>query len=336
MKARPRSMSRTHPGRLWAALALVALSLGLAACGSSSSSSSSSSATTTSTASSSTGAAATATSGPGVGKPAVTIGDKNFAEENILGQLYTQALEAKGYKITLKENVGSSEIIYKALISGQIELYPEYTGTLLSAIAEQTKEPSSAAAAYAQAKAFVEKHGATLLNYTPFYDSDALATLPSYASAHHLTSIADLKALGKSVTVGAPPEFATRFEGLLGLKQEYGVVPTFKPIAIELSYKALESGQVDVQNVFSTDGQLLSGKFKVLADPKHVFGFQNVAPVVKQSVLTAEGPAFAETLNKVSSLLTIKAIQQMNAAVSIDKQSATTVAHQFLSANGLS
>jgi osmoprotectant transport system substrate-binding protein len=322
-------LSTFKPG-ISATFAVVVLSVGLAACGSSSNSTSSS--TTASTAASTPASSA---SGPGVGKPAVTIGDKNFAEENILGQLYAQALEAKGYKIALKENVGSSEIIYKALTSGQIEMYPEYTGTLLSAIANQTKEPASAAAAYTQAKAFVEQHGLTLLNYTPFYDSDALATLPSYASAHHLSSIADLKALGKSVTIGAPPEFATRFEGLLGLKQEYGVVPTFKPISIELSYKALESGQVDVQNVFSTDGQLLSGKFKVLADPKHVFGFQNVAPVVKQSVLAAEGPAFAETLNKVSALLTIKAIQQMNAAVSIDKQSASSVAHQFLAANGL-
>jgi osmoprotectant transport system substrate-binding protein len=329
MTGRRRSRLGTFTPSITAALAAIALSVGLAACGSSNSSSSTTTASTAAT------TPASAASGPGVGKPAVTIGDKNFAEENILGQLYAQALEAKGYKITLKENVGSSEIIYKALTSGQIEMYPEYTGTLLSAIANQTKEPPSAAAAYAQAKAFVEQHGLTLLDYTPFYDSDALATLPSYASAHHLSSIADLKALGKSVTIGAPPEFATRFEGLLGLKQEYGVVPTFKPIAIELSYKALESGQVDVQNVFSTDGQLLSGKFKVLADPKHVFGFQNVAPVVKQSVLTAEGPAFAETLNKVSALLTIKAIQQMNAAVSIDKQSSSSVAHQFLAANGL-
>jgi osmoprotectant transport system substrate-binding protein len=109
----------------------------------------------------------------------------------------------------------------------------------------------------------------------------------------------------------------------------------FKPIALELSYKALESGQVDVQDVFTTDAQLLGGKFKVLADPKHVFGFQNVAPVVNQSVPTAEGPAFAETLNKVSALLTIPAIQQMNKAVSIDKQSAASVAKQFLAANGL-
>jgi osmoprotectant transport system substrate-binding protein len=306
------------------AFALVVLSVGIAACGSSKSSSSTTASTTASTA-----------SGPGAGKPAVTIGDKNFTEEYILGQLYTQALRAKGYKVTLKENIGSSTLIYKALTSGQIDMYPEYTGTLLSAVAEQTKEPASATAAYQEAKAFVEKDGLTLLNYTPFYDSDALATLPSYASAHNLSSIADLKPLGKALTLGGPPEFATRFEGLLGLKQVYGVVPTFKPIAIELSYKALESGQVDTQVVFSTDGQLLSGKFKVLADPKHVFGFQNVAPVVKKSVLVAEGPAFEQTLNSVSALLTLHAIQQMNAAVSIDKQSAASVAHQFLVANGL-
>jgi osmoprotectant transport system substrate-binding protein len=327
------SRYRALSTRVGALAATCAVSLALAACGSSSNSSSSSSSTSTTTAT--IAVIKPATSGPGVGKPAVTIGDKNFSEEYVLGQLYTQALEAKGYKINLHENIGSSEIIWKALQSGAIEFYPEYTGTLLSAVAGQTKEPASAAAAYAEAKAYVQKYGATLLNYTPFYDSDALATLPSYASAHNLTSIGDLKPLGKTVTLGGPPEFATRFQGLLGLKQLYGVVPTFKPIAIELSYKALESGQVDVQLVFSTDGQLLSGKFKVLTDPKHVFGFQNVAPVVKQSVLAAEGPAFAETINKVSALLTIPAIQQMNSAVSIDKQSPASVAHTFLASNGL-
>jgi osmoprotectant transport system substrate-binding protein len=308
-------------------LAVTALSVGLAACGSSSSSS------TSSTASS---AAAPAASGPGVGKPAVTIGDKNFAEENILGALYAQALQAKGFTVTLKDNVGSSEIIFKALTAGQIHMYPEYTGTLLSAVAEQTKAPTSADAAYQSAKSFAETKGFTLLEKTPFYDSNTLIALPAYASAHHLSSIADLKPLGKQVKMGGAPEFATRFEGLLGLKQEYGVVPTLVPVSIELSYKAIEGGQVNVQSVFSTDGQLLGSKFKVLSDPKHVFGFQNVAPVVKKSVLAAEGPAFAETLNKVSALLTIPAIQQMNKAVSIDKQSASTVATQFLRANGLS
>jgi osmoprotectant transport system substrate-binding protein len=315
---------------------MMVLAVALTACGSSSSSSSSSAAASTPATTAAATTTPAATSGPGVGKPAVTIGDKSFAEENILGALYSQALAAQGYKVTLKDNVGSTEIAYKALQSGQIDMYPEYTGVLLSTVAEQTKNPGSATEAYTQAKAYVEKHGLTLLNYTPFYDSDALATLPSYASKHNLSSIADLKPLGKSVKLGGAPEFATRFEGLLGLKQEYGVNPTFTPIAIELSYKALESGQVDVQDVFTTDGQLLGGKFKLLADPKHVFGFQNVAPLVKQSVVAAEGPAFTQTLNKVSALLTINAIQQMNAAVSIDKQSAASVAAKFLKANGLS
>jgi osmoprotectant transport system substrate-binding protein len=325
------SLSRFGRFRLGivAALSVLAVSVGLAACGSSSS--------TSSSATSSTGSGSeSSASGPGSGKPAITIGDKNFPEENILGSLYAQALEAKGFKVTLKDNVGSSEITYKALTSGQIDMYPEYTGTLLSAIAEQTKTPASAKAAYEEAKKYVEGHGLTLLNYTPFYDSDALATTPAYASSHNLSSIADLKSLGKSVKLGAAPEFATRFEGLKGLEAEYGVKPTFKPIAIELSYKALESGQVDVQDVFTTDGQLLGGKFKILADPKYVFGFQNVAPVVKQSVVEAEGPAFSETINQVSALLTTQAIQQMNKAVSIDKQSAAAVAKQFLGANGLS
>jgi osmoprotectant transport system substrate-binding protein len=319
-----RSSSFGGVGRgIAALLGAGALIVGLAACGSSSNSSSSSTASTS------------ASGGPGAGKPAVTIGDKNFPEQNILGELYAQALRAKGYKITLKPNVGSSEIIYKAFTSGQIQMYPEYTGVFLSAVAEQNNPPKSAIDAYNQAKAFAETKGATMLKYTPFFDSDALATLPAYATEHKLTSVADLKPLGKGLKLGGAPEFATRFQGIKGLDQEYGLHVTFKPIAIELSYKALEGKQVDVQDVFTTDGQLLGGKFKVLSDPKHVFGFQNVAPIVKKSVLSEEGPEFEATLDKVSALLTIPAIQQMNKAVTIEKQSATSVAAQFLKANGL-
>jgi osmoprotectant transport system substrate-binding protein len=316
---------RAKRRRIAAPVAAGALALLLAACGSSSKT----------TSASTTGGAAPAASGPGSGKPAITMGDKNFAEENILGQLYAQALRAKGYTVNVKENVGSTEIIYKALTSGQVDVYPEYTGVLLSAIAGKTTNPASATAALSEARAFVAKEHLTILEPTPFFDSNVLATLPAYASAHKLHSIGDMKPLGRSVRLGGPPEFATRFEGLPGIKKEYGVNPTFVPIAIELSYKALESGQVQVQNVFSTDGQLLSGKFALLEDPKHVFGFQNVVPIVRDSVIASEGPEFAATLNKVSALLTIKAIQQMNAAVSIDKQSAVSVAAQFLKANGL-
>src|SRR5207253_7080644 len=117
-------------------------------------------------------------------------------------------------------------------------------------------------------------------------------------------TIADLKKLGHSLKLGAPSTFATRAQALPGLKQTYGINPTFAPVTIGLLYKALDSGQVQVSDVFTTDPQLTTGKYTVLADPKKVFGFQNVAPIVKQSVLTAEGPAFAQTLNAVSALLT--------------------------------
>lgn len=282
------------------------------------------------------GVQASSASLPGTGKPAVVIGDKNFAEENILGALYAQALTAQGYKVTLKDNIGTSEITWKALVAGQIDLYPEYTGTLLSAIAGITKNPTSATAAYKEAATYAAAHGFTLLNPTPFYDSDALAVLTAYAKANHLTTISDLKKLGSKVILGAAPEFATRFEGLLGLKQEYGIDPTFKPIAIGLSYTALDSGKVDVQDVFTTDGQLATaGKYVILTDPDHVFGYQNVAPVVSSKLLAKEGPAFASTLNKVDALLTFNAIQSLNKAVSIDQETPASVAAAFLKANGL-
>jgi osmoprotectant transport system substrate-binding protein len=316
---------RTSVMRGLLALLTIAFAAGLAACGSSSSSSS-----TTSSAASSTAASAK----PGAGKPAVVIGDKNFPEEYILGSLYEEALAAQGYTVSLKGNIGSSELIYKALTSGQIQLYPEYTGTLLTAIANDNNPPHSAAQTYSLAQAFLQKHGYTLLNQTPFADSDVLTATKAYATAHGLKTVADLKKLG-SFKLGAAPEFATRYEGLIGLKKEYGLNPTFVPLAIGITYKAIDSGQVNVFDAFTTDPQLLSGKYTPLADPKGVFGFQNVAPVVKQSVLTAEGPAFAATINKVSALLTLPAIQQMNKAVEVDQQSPTSVAHQCLAANGL-
>ncbi len=338
-------MRVSHSKRALATVLAVVLASVLAACGSSSSSSSttasssstSSTAATPATPSTSTNGGTTkaATSGPGVGKPAVVIGDKNFTEEYILGSLYQEALAAKGYNVTLKGNIGSSEIIWKALTSGQIQGFPEYTGTLLTAIAGDTKPPTSAAQTYALAQAYVQKRGYTLLAQTPFFDSDALAVTKAFAAKNHLTTIADLKKLGKSVKLGGAPEFATRYTGLVGLKKVYGINPTFVPLAIGITYKAIDDGQVGAFDAFTTDAQLTSGKYLLLSDPKKVFGFQNVAFVVKQSVLKAEGPAFAQTINKVSALLTLPAIQKMNAAVALDQQAPATVAHEFLAANGL-
>jgi osmoprotectant transport system substrate-binding protein len=314
------------PARPLAALLAVALAIAMTACGSSNKSSSSGSSSSTSSSSSDQ---------PGKGKPPVTIGDKNFTEQYILGELYAQALRAKGYTVKIKSNIGSSEIIDKALTSGKLDMYPEYTGVILSELAHATKRPANPDEAYAQAKAFEERRGFTLLDKTPFFDSDALAVKPDFATKNSLASVADLKKLGSGLKLGAPPEFKTRFEGLIGLKKSYGVNPTFKPLAIGLQYKALDTGKIDVADVFTTDGQLQGGKYTVLKDPKFIFGFQNVAPIVSKKVLNAQGSDFGDTLNAVSAKLTTEAMQKMNAAVDLDKQKPADVAKQFLQANGL-
>ena len=274
---------------------------------------------------------------PGKGKPPVTMGDKNFTEQYVLGELYKGALEAKGFTVKLKGNIGSSEIVDKALTSGKIDMYPEYTGVINTVIAgaDEKDRPTSAEDAYQKAKAFEAKRGFELLEKTPFFNADALAVKPEFAQKNGLRSSADLKKL-KSFTFGAPPENKTRFEGVVGMKKVYGLNNLkFKPLAIGLQYKALEQGQIDVAAVFTTDGQLQGGKLTVLTDPEGVFGYQNVAPVVSKKVLAEQGPAFAETLNAVSAKLTVEAMRKMNAAVDLDKQDPKKVADQFLQANGL-
>jgi glycine betaine/choline ABC-type transport system substrate-binding protein/ABC-type proline/glycine betaine transport system permease subunit len=273
---------------------------------------------------------------PGAGKPAVTMGSKSFTEQTILGQLYSQALRAKGYRVTLKANIGQTEIADKALTSGKVDMYPEYTGTTLSVVAGQKTKPKDATDAYDAAKAFYEKRGETLTAPTPFYDSDGVAVMKDYATQNGLKAIPDLKKLGSKVTLAGAPEFATREEGLLGLKQVYGLTEMkFKPLQIGLQYKALDSGDVNAIEVFTTDGALSSGKYTVLEDPEKVFGFQNVAMVVPQKLLKDLGPEFADTIDAVSAKLTNQAMQRMNAAVDIDKNSPPDVAKQFLGANGL-
>lgn len=329
--------NRLTGGRTGMLALVAALAVGVTGCGSSNSksgsgskgSSSTNMTTTTTGSSGSTGAL------PGKGKPTFTLGDKNFPEEYVLGSLYQEALQAKGYNVVLKGNIGDSELIYKALQSGQVEGYPEYTGTLDTAIANITTPFHSAQAAYSAGQSFLQKHGYTFLAMAPFSDSDAVGTTKKYATQHHLTSIGDLKSLGQKVTMGGLPEFQTRAQALPGLKKAYGINPKFVPITSGLFYNALDSGQVDTSDVFTTDPQLESGKYVVLTDPKHVFGFQNGVMIVKQSALKAEGPAFAQTIDKVTGLLTTKAMIALNKAVELDKQSPSSVAHAFLKANGL-
>jgi osmoprotectant transport system substrate-binding protein len=273
---------------------------------------------------------------PGKGKPPVTLGTKDFTEEFVLGQLYKQALEAKGYKVNLKKNIGSTEIIDKALTSGQIDAYPEYLGVSVAVVARKDIVAKSAQETYDLAKEFYEGRGQAVSQATPFFDVDAIATTKEYADKNGLKTVADLKKLGR-FTVGARPEFRNRYQGLKGMRQEYDLTNAkFKQLALGVQYQALDSGDVDSANVFSTDAQLASGKYTVLEDPKGVFGYQNVAMVVDKKKLDAlGGQQFLDVVDSVSKLLTNDAMIAMNKAVAIDKQDEAAVARSFLQANKL-
>lgn len=309
-------------------LVAVVLAAALGACGSS--------ATTEKSIVASTTDSGATPRGPGAGKPAVTLGTKNFTEELILGQLYAQALRAKGFSITLKSNIGASEVVEGRLKSGRIGGYPEYTGTILSVLAHDSRRPPSATVAYLRAAAFERAHGAVLLGMAPATDTDVVIAKPAYAAQHRLRSLADLARLGPSATLVGPPEFKTRFNGLVGLNHVYGVRRIgFFPAAIGDQYTALTNGRAQVAAAFTTDGQLSQGGYALLRDPQNIFGFQNVTFVVRRDVSAREGPAFAQTINAVSAKLSTQALRVMNAAVALDQQSPVAVARQFLAANGL-
>jgi osmoprotectant transport system substrate-binding protein len=285
-----------------------------------------------------TGSSSSSSDQPGKGKPAVTIGTKDFTEEFVLGQLYKQALEAKGYKVNYKENIGATEIIDKALTSKQIDAYPEYTGVSLSVVAKKDTVTKSPEETQQLVKQFYEGRGQEVSDPTPFQDTDAIATTKEFADKHNLSSVADLKNIPGTFTLGARPEFKNRFNGLKGMAQVYGVKDNvkFKQLALGLQYPSLDKGDVDTVNVFSTDAQLASGKYKVLEDPKGVFGFQNVYFVINKDKLDAlGGQSFMDVINSVNKLLTAEAMTSMNAAVDLDKKKPADVAKAFLQANNL-
>ena len=266
----------------------------------------------------------------------IIIGTKNFPEEFILGQLYKQALEAKGFTVSYKENIGSTELMQTSLTSGKINFYPEYTGVIVQVVFHKPSSPKTARATWQLAKKLEAAKGYTVLNPTPFYDTDVVAVTNETAAKYGLKSIADLKKVG-SFKFGGFPECKTRNTCFVGYTKQYGITNAkFTPLAGISAYAALDAGSVLAADVFSTDPPLGKGsKYTVLADPKHVSGFQNVAPIVKTSVVTSLGSKFTSTVNSVSAKLSQDAIVAMNKAVIVDKQSAATVAGAFLKANGL-
>ena len=322
-------MTRPRSRPLLALLALLAATVVAVGCGSSDDGGSSSS-------SGGGGSSSASADQPGKGKPAITIGTKDFTEEFVLGELYARALKAKGYKVNLKRNIGATEIVDKALTSKQIDAYPEYTGVALAVTFGKNVLTKSAEDTAQRVKALYEKRGQVVSDATPFQDVDAVAATKAYAQKNNLTSVPDLKKL-PSFTIGARPEFKSRFTGLKGMQDVYKIDNAkFKQLALGLQYQALDKGDVDTANVFSTDAQLASGKYQLLKDPKGIFGFQNVYFVINKDKYDAlGGQQFMDVINKVNSILTGKAMQTMNAAVDLDKKEAGDVAQAYLQANNM-
>jgi osmoprotectant transport system substrate-binding protein len=266
----------------------------------------------------------------------IRIGTKNFTEQSILGELYRQALEAKRFEIVLKADIGSTEIIHRAMRRGALDMYPEYVGVLLSEVAEVRSRPRGAAESYGLAKKYEHKSGFTLLTQTPFSDTNALAVKPAFAKRHSLRTIADLGRLKGTVKIGALPEFRTRFEGLKGLRSEYGLRNLrVNPVESDGRYSALDNGDVDIALVFTTEGQLAGKDYVVLKDPRGLFASGHVAPILSAAILATHGPALQVAIDAVSKVLTTPAMRKMNAAVDLGDRLPGKVAREFLRAHKL-
>jgi osmoprotectant transport system substrate-binding protein len=266
----------------------------------------------------------------------LTLGTKDFTEQFLLGELYEQALAARGYKVRLRKDIGSTEVIDTQLTSGQIDAYPEYLGVAVTVVAGEADAGSSAAETYRLATDYYAQRGQALSEQTPFENVDAIATTQVFAQQQRLTSLTDLRRL-PSFTLGARPEFADRVQGLAGLQRVYGLTNAeFKPIEIGAQYQALDEGDIDTANVFTTDGQLAGGNYRLLEDPQRLFGFQHVALVIDQDALERlGGDRFMTVINAVNRRLTTSAMIEMNRDVDLEGQDEALVAERFLTGVGL-
>jgi glycine betaine/choline ABC-type transport system substrate-binding protein len=215
-------------------------------------------------------------------------------------------------------------------------MYPEYLDVFNSSVAGDHRSFRTALAAYGAAQRYAGAHGLALLTATPFSDTPALGVTVGYAEGNHLETVHDLARMQSTMIVGGPPEIRQISPGLPQLERAYGfTVKNFKNLAVGDQYTALNTNMVQVADVNTTDGQLLSGNYALLADPKNIFGWGNAVPVVSQKALTKEGPAFAVTIDRVSALLTTPVMRALNEAVDVAGQDAVTVARTFLETHGV-
>jgi osmoprotectant transport system substrate-binding protein len=266
----------------------------------------------------------------------VKVGSKNFTEQYVLAEIYAAALENAGIKVVRKINLGGTLIAHQALTTGEIDLYPEYTGTALISVVKG-KVQSDPDAVYKEVKDFYESNfKVTWLKPDAINNGYALLVRPETAAAHNLKTLSDLGKVASTLVLGAGPEFSERADGLPGLKATYGAVfKEFKQFAkLGLRYDALAAKQIEVANGFATDWQIADGKLVALDDDKQLFPPYYVAPVIRQDTLAAN-PKIAATLDALSPLLDNDTMRKLNARVEKDREEPKDVAKAFLKEKGV-
>jgi glycine betaine/choline ABC-type transport system substrate-binding protein len=326
-------VKRTHP--LLALLAVLCLGFVVAACGSDKSSEKSSSSSSSSSSGSAPGKEIQKVSGA-ASAGTITVGSKNFTEQFVLGEIYSQALEAAGFKVKKQLNLGSELIAHKALQAGKVDAYPEYTGTALTSFfgVKTADVPKDANKAYEDTKAGFAKENITALAPTPFENTYRLGmTKAGAAKIGNPKTISDLKGKESKLSITGFPECKQRQDCLLGVQDAYGL-KFGKFVSSEQKYQVLDSGDADVAFIFTTDGDLAGGKYAILDDDKHFFPPYNVTFNVRNEVLKKLGADGQKVIEDVQKPLTEKVMQELNARVDIDKKKPADAAKSYLQQAG--
>ena len=265
----------------------------------------------------------------------IRVGSKNFTEQFVVAELYAGALEAAGFKVDRKINLGATLVAHEAVRTGAIDLYPEYTGTGLLAVmkAENDTDP---ARVFDKVKSFYEKEfGLTWLPPSRVNNGNAIVVRPDTAAEYKLKTLSDLADAAPKLKLGGGSEFFDRYDGVPGLKAVYGIAfgESRQFAALRIRYDVLSSKQADVTNGFSTDWQIAAGKFVVLEDDKALFPPYQLAPVVRMEV--ARDPKVAEALARVNALIDNATMQELNRQVEVDKKEPRRVAAEFLKGKGI-
>jgi glycine betaine/choline ABC-type transport system substrate-binding protein len=266
----------------------------------------------------------------------ITVGSKNFTEQFVLGEIYSQALEAAGYKVKRQLNLGSELIAYAALKAGKVDAYPEYTGTALTAFfkVKTADVPRDAQKAYEDTKAGMAKDNITALAPTPFENTYRLGmTKEGAAKIGNPKTISDLKGKEGDLSISGFPECKQRQDCLLGVQDAYGL-KFGKFVTSEQKYQVLKSGDADVAFIFTTDGDLASGEYAILDDDKKFFPPYNITFAVRNEVMEKLGPEGQKVIEDVQKPLTDQVMQELNARVDIDKQKPADAARDYLQKAG--